>query len=319
VQHYEDATRISPGSDLAHYRERAERQVRAAINFVPRYYGVAACELLVLAGLAGAARRRPTAVRWICPTLLGLTLVELVCFGFNLNPAIAAEIQHYEPPVISRLRLGLAPQERAMGIGEELPPNVLMRFGLSDPRNYDSVELARNLRWFEPLYEPGEAAQTSRRQVTWQGVIRARDRLREGSVAAIVGATAPPPDQFDHIEQVGDAWIAWLGAPGWVTSHSARSDVTARRGPNSILITARAAVADRLVIRETWDPGWRALIDGKPAQIDQHRQTFMAVSIPAGDHIVELEYEPMEAKQAMMASVLGLFAVILALTRSRHF
>ncbi len=60
--------------------------------------------------------------------------------------------------MIARLRQGLPPDGRALGLGEELPPNVLMRFGLSDVRNYDSVELASSLAWFEPLYEPTLAA-----------------------------------------------------------------------------------------------------------------------------------------------------------------
>ena len=117
-------------------------------------------------------------------------MAELAGFGIELNPAIDAATDRLEPPVIARLRLGLKPGERALGIGEELPPNVLMRYGLSDPRNYDSVELARSLRWFETLYEPGEAAQTSRRQISWEGVLRARQRLREASVAAVVGCSA---------------------------------------------------------------------------------------------------------------------------------
>ena len=35
--------------------------------------------------------------------------------------------------------------------GAELPPNVLMRYGLRDARNYDSVETRRNLDWLRPL------------------------------------------------------------------------------------------------------------------------------------------------------------------------
>ena len=64
----------------------------------------------------------------------------------GLNPAIAAEVHAFEPPVIARLRQRLPPGGRALGLGEELPPNVLMRFGLADIRNYDSVELAASLR-----------------------------------------------------------------------------------------------------------------------------------------------------------------------------
>jgi hypothetical protein len=318
-RHYQQAARSTPGSDPALYQARGERQVRAALDFVPRYYGRTACELLLLAGLAVACICGRSASRWVVPTLLVSTMAELACFGFGLNPAIPTEIQHFEPPLIRRLRGGLAPGQRALGIGEELPPNVLMRFGLNDPRNYDSVELERSLRWFAPLFEPGERAQTSRRQVTWEGVLRARERLREAAVGAIVAATAPPPDQFPRVEQLGDVWIAWLDPQGWVNSESGATHLTVERGPNTVSMSARAAGADLIIIRDTWDPGWKAYIDGRATAVAKHRDTFMAVSIPAGDHIIELKYQPVEVLYGLVGSSLGFVTAILALTELGRF
>jgi hypothetical protein len=318
-RHYLSASRLAPAIAPALAERRAERQVSSALDFVPRYYGLAACEFFVLAGLAAAARRGLLGTRWICPGLLVLTMAELFGFGIELNPAIGAATDRLEPPVIARLRLGLRPGERALGIGEELPPNVLMRYGLSDPRNYDSVELARSLRWFETLYEPGEAAQTSRRQISWEGVLRARQRLREASVAAVVGAARPPASQFDRVEQVGSVWIAWLETPGWASSQSGSTRLAASRGPNSISLDAHSAAADRVIIRDTWDPGWTALVDGKPAAVERDRDTFLAVAVPPGDHRVELAYQPVEVKWGLALTALGGCGAILALTRFGHF
>ena len=50
-----------------------------------------------------------------------------------------------------------------------------MRFGLVDVRNYDSVELARSMDWFAPLYEDASRTWTSRSELNWTGVIRSRD------------------------------------------------------------------------------------------------------------------------------------------------
>jgi hypothetical protein len=313
-RHYQDAARAVPGSDLSLYRARGERQVRAALDFVPRYYGLAACELLVLAGLALAARHGAAIARRVAPAVFALTLAELASFGMGLNPAVVREIHRFEPPVMERLRLGLAPGQRALGIGEELPPNVLMRFGLDDPRNYDSIELRCSLRWFEPLYEPGSGALTSRGQVTWEGVIRARERLREAAVAAVLGAGAPPSDQFPRVERSEGVWIAWLDTPSWVTSASGAARLAAGRGPNTISIRVLAPAADWIIIRDTWDPGWEARVDGRPTAVARHRGTFMAVTIPAGGHLVELEYRPVEVRYGLAGSALGLAAVILALT-----
>lgn len=314
LRHYRESTPSTPTSDPMAYLARGERQVRDAMVFLPRYYGLAACELLLLASISLAARRSCVASRWICPGLLGLTLVELAGFGLGLNPAIEPELQEVESPVVARLREKLAPGQRAIGLGEELPPNVLMRYGLSDPRNYDSVELERSLHWFAPLYETGEAARTSRRGITWSGVSRAREQLREACVAAAVGARPPPAGLTSNAERCGQAWIAWLDTAEWVEAASATTVLTARRGPNSIAIEADAQAADRVLIRETWDPGWKATMDGRTVATRPYRDTFVAIELPPGKHSIMLNYRPDDVSFGLRISALGGIIVILALT-----
>jgi hypothetical protein len=319
-RHYSDASRAAPQPDMAFYQARGERQVRAALAFLPRYYGLAACELLALAVLALlSARQGPRLASRLPPVLIGLTIIDLAHFGMGLNPAIAPEIHRYEPALITRLRRGLEPGERALGIGEELPPNVLMRFGLCDARNYDSVELSRNLQWFAPLFEPGSESLSSRSQITWEGVHRARDRLEEACVKAVVGASPPPTRRFAQVERTGDVWIAWLGSPVWASSLAGARLVSIQRAPGLSVLRTDGSVGDKILIRETWDAGWTARIDGSPVPIETYRDTFMSVSVPAGEHILEIEYQPVEVIYGLLASALGMFGVILALTERARF
>jgi uncharacterized membrane protein YfhO len=77
--------------------------------------------------------------------------------------------------------------------------------------------------------------------------------------------------------------------------------------------------ADQILIRETWDAGWTARIDGGPVPISTYREAFMSVSVPAGDHVIELEYRPVEVIYGLMGSALGMVGVILALTEPTRF
>src|SRR5207248_11235153 len=117
---------------------------------------------------------------------------------------------------------------------------VLMRFGLADVRNYDSVELASRLAWFDSLYEPSAVARTSRRAVTWESAIRARDRLRDSGVGAIIAAVPPPAPAFDRVERVGRVWIAWLDAKPWVETESPGTALSWDRQPGRARILLRA-------------------------------------------------------------------------------
>jgi hypothetical protein len=300
-------------------RARGERQIRAALTFLPRYYGTAAVELALLGAMALAVRSRPRLGSVFAPVVLGLTLAELVLFGYGLNPAIPSERHNFEPPVVRRLRERLGTQGRALGRGEELPPNVLMRFGLGDPRNYDSIELARSLNWFAPLYQPGDEAQTSRREVTWEGVRRARGRLEAAGVGAVVGATPPPTGWFEEVERAGEVWIVWIDGRPWASAGSSATTLEFRREPGRASIRVVAAAGDEVVIRETWDPGWRARLDGKPVIPAAHADAFISVRIPAGDHVVMLEYQDSNTMISAFLSIFGALALILALTGKLRF
>jgi hypothetical protein len=61
-----------------------------------------------------------------------------------------------------------------------------------------------------------------------------------------------------------------------------------------------------LVVSETWYPGWRARIDGVPAQVERADYALLGVPLPPGARGVELWYEPRGFAAARWATVLGL-------------
>jgi len=317
--HYRQARLATPGADSRVFRERAERQVHQLIHFLPRYHALVALELGALAASALYLRRSGRCPSWIKPALFGLTMFDLAVLGLNLNPGIRPEIHKYEPAMIGRLRQELPRGGRAIGLGEELPPNVLARFGLADVRNYDSVELASSLAWFEPLYEPACAARSSRGAITWRGVIAARQRLLESGVGAVVAATPPPELTFDRVEQVGRVWIAWQDGEPWAGSAASGTRLGVIRDHGWARIMVDATEASWLTVRETWDPGWKATVDGRTVAIQAKSPGFLNIEIPAGEHELILKYDPGEVKLGLAISCCSSVLVILVLTEIRLF
>lgn len=316
--HYKNA---AEALDSAEVSRRVELQVRTAMGFTPRYLAFAAAALFAMAATAEAARRRSGVLRATPALLLGATLVDLFAFGVGLNPSIDRKLQEFEPPVIARLREGLGSGRRALGLGGELPPNVLMRFRLADPRNYDSVEMSRNLDYFEALYEETDEARSSRRTVSWPTVVRTLPRLREAAVGAVVAASPPPdPSPFDRVERVGEAWIAWLDGPEWIAMEGpGRAAVDSRSTASAIRVDVAAEGPARLVVRETWAEGWTARVDGEPVQVGIYDRAFMVLSIAPNSHVVELAYQPRPVRVGIAASIAGLATTVLALTRRRRW
>ena len=74
--------------------------------------------------------------------------------------------------------------------------------------------------------------------------------------------------------------------------------------PERLLIRTSCVTPAYLVIADTYDPGWRGEIDGKPASIRPAYVNFRGIYVPPGDHRVVLRYRP-----AMFGTGLAVTAV----------
>jgi hypothetical protein len=316
--HYAAAAAETPGADRAEYRARAERQVQGTLRFMPRYLGLAGAHLLGLSALAALWRRGRLSARALRPILLGLTLADLFAFGVGLNPAIAPADDRPTSAVIDHLRRAVGGDGRALGVGAELPPNTLMRYGLADVRNYDSIELARSVEWFAPVYPLQRGARTSRRSVTWAGVLRAQQQLCEAGVRAVVAATPPPPGALKRVERVGGVWVARMDGLPMVSASAPAAVRVLVHEPGLVRIGIVTPEHDQVIVRQTFDPGWRAELDGVAISVAPYRGAFLAVPVSAGRHELLLRYDPPEVRVAGAASISALAAVF-ALTGFRPF
>jgi len=77
-------------------------------------------------------------------------------------------------------------------------------------------------------------------------------------------------------------------------------------------IEAVAKKASWLLLLDSYYPGWRALVDGKPVKIYRADGFFRALPIPAGKHLVTFDYHPAAFYRSVKISAAG-FLVWLAL------
>lgn len=71
-----------------------------------------------------------------------------------------------------------------------------------------------------------------------------------------------------------------------------------------------------LVFSEVWYPGWHAKLDGKPISLLRANYAFRAVYLPAGEHIVELNFSPTGWRYASSISLFTAIFMTLILATS---
>jgi len=72
--------------------------------------------------------------------------------------------------------------------------------------------------------------------------------------------------------------------------------------PESMTFAASTSAAGLMVISEVYADGWNAYVDGEKVDIIRTNHALRGVPISAGDHTVELKYEPESLRIGMMAT-----------------
>lgn len=84
--------------------------------------------------------------------------------------------------------------------------------------------------------------------------------------------------------------------------------------PNRLSYKARTARGGVAVFSEVFFPwGWEATIDGKPAEIGRVNYVLRAIDIPAGEHTVEMRFDPQSIRvtdHAATAAVILIYAAL---------
>lgn len=83
--------------------------------------------------------------------------------------------------------------------------------------------------------------------------------------------------------------------------------------PERVLFQASLRERGFLLWRESYYPGWRALVDGVPTEVVPAYGVFQAVPLPPGEHTVELAYDPASLRLGAIVSLgsIALLALVL--------
>jgi hypothetical protein len=80
--------------------------------------------------------------------------------------------------------------------------------------------------------------------------------------------------------------------------------------PDRVRVEATLSESGFLVLLDSFDPGWRATVDGRPAPLLRANLAFRAVALPPGSHAVEFLYRPASLVRGLALSLVALAGAI---------
>lgn len=272
-----------------------------------RVHGLAGTEaawtvwIALLVILLAASLLLPAERRWtVWPLLPALLAIDLVAAHSRTNPGLS-QARLY--PVTGAVRFLQGRPERVAGLGDALHPDAAMVYGLYDVRGDSPVKLQR----YDEVYGAFGASHPVYFLPIRDWSSPWLDRL--GVRWVMAGPTEEPPP--------GVGWrLAYQGSDGRVYERPGALPLVRiegggqarveRRLPGDWRIAVQVPVPGRLVVAETWDPGWRAWVDGRPAKVERLQGILMAVPVAPGAGSVELRYHPDGFVPGLALSALGL-------------
>lgn len=130
----------------------------------------------------------------------------------------------------------------------------------------------------------------------------------DASAAAILSRP-----EFDHWASAVVTGAAAMPADSPLSPEE-RADVVGRSA-NDLTLSVNVATERLIVISEAFYPGWTATVDGAPAPVLLTNVALRGVVVPAGEHIVEMEFRPRVLHAGMVISGLTMAAALLTLLR----
>ena len=127
---------------------------------------------------------------------------------------------------------------------------------------------------------------------TVPGGVEALEAIRDGSFDPGTSAVVEGQPGFSSAGQ----------ASGFVGSATYRETV-----PEDVSITASATSPSVVVVRNAWDGGWSATVDGRPAPVLRTDYFLQGVPIPAGTHEIRLTYgDPLIGRGLVFSALIWL-------------
>lgn len=289
--------------------------------------GRAVTLLLLTSGAALLVSRRSERVHSLMALPAIILVVDLFATGIGYNPTASSSEVYPATPLITELqkRSGhdrIMPVNRGnfsfAGPSAVMPPNGAMVFGLRDVQGYDSLFPGQYKRFMDEIAAPVDPDYKS-------------SPLQVGNMIFAKNPASPlVPVTGTRLlvsrEQLGIAnerfiegiYVSELpGAPGRVQLPGGKVSWI-RDDPTTVDLEVSSPAAASLVIADQFYPGWRAQIDGEPAEIARSNSVFRQIAVPAGSHRVSFRYLPASFLVGLYVALTSIAACLATLVCMRQ-
>jgi hypothetical protein len=303
---------------------------------------VESAALLAAGVLAGMLALRWRQAAFLAPVVVAADLLLMAAPTYPLNPlpdslyrlsgplasTVPVSLDHRYLPLIPEgawpavaAPAGLTPADQARysffaGIAEAMYPDVQMANRPLDADGYDGgllptrdyVALRTELIRGDSTNQPDFTDRLLTARVWHQAFL---DDAAVTTVLTAVDQNPNPPDCPSCLQPAaGGVWVSTSPAFRAHMEDGTPAQVVQDTGER-VVVRLPAGASGRLILADSWYPGWTATADGRSVTVARYRGALRAVDLPGATREVVFEYQPRWLAPALGLTVLSFLTTLL--------
>ncbi|HZE96619.1 MAG TPA: YfhO family protein, partial [Planctomycetota bacterium] len=237
---------------------------------------------------------------------VGFTILDLGGQALSLVPRAPSGTRTPAPWYLSQL--GADPSAfRVLDAGSDWTGYAAASYGIRQLDGAGYPILSRTREFYAPAWEPPPEARMDTLGVG--KVVVDPERLDALNVGWLVWVGPSPESGLVEVARHGDSVLYRRPTVRPYATAGTNAVEAGRRG-NSILARVALDGPERLVVSESWMPGWRVEVDGRAGSVVAHRGVLLGVELSAGGHDVRFTYLPATFRPGLAISLTALLGTL---------
>lgn len=283
--------------------------VNAGLNIQINRAQVILSALIIVASIVAFFLFRFGKYKFLIALPLIFLVFELFYFFAKFNPFVPQQLMYPQTPIVNYLKENIGIDRYIGRNSANIEPNYSVQFRLMSPDGYDPL-YPKTYNVYTKSNSRSDALLKLEQKETLNAlsVRLILDRVENASDQTIF-----PPEIFRPIYS-SSGWIVYENKNALPRAFIRNKDKiipvkVAAYTPSKVVLENKKA-SGRLILTDTYYPGWIAKVDGQKREIEQYDKTLRSVQVFEDDKTIIFEYKPQSFYKGLIITIISLVGMM---------
>jgi len=267
-------------------------------------------------------------IKYFKTLILIIVIADLFRFGWKSTPFVSKTYIYPQTPLTQQLARDTDIFRIDREYGSIFPPNTWTAYGLMSPSGYDPLSVNNYVIEYNRILNQNQDSHPS---VSRYSELFKFDpsSLGEFNVKYLLMQKNYSPDKksYNYNREFNEkSWIKSFETESYTLFENPQlqpriqlsppqtNPIITKYSSNSIKISAKSINPNStLILRDTFYPGWKALVNDQATKIDKYHNIYRQINVPPQESTIEFIYQPNSFYTGIIITLISLIILLLIL------